>query len=132
MNEERMLILKMVSEGKITAKEAESLLQTLKDIDESKRDTPQQSTSDNQQERVVELLRSGVRVLIHQIRNIKADILRKQDQYLHEQGRFLRESLRQAKCDGPQDGKAFKRIEIEMEEDAQGHHKEPPIEKTGK
>ena len=63
MNEERISILKMVAEGKITAEEGESLLQTLDTLDEPTRDSVEQSTSEGGQENFVELLKSGAESL---------------------------------------------------------------------
>ena len=59
MNEERMSILKMVAEGKITAEEAESLLRTLDAPDESQQVFEEQLPSEDEQESFVELLKSG-------------------------------------------------------------------------
>jgi DUF4097 and DUF4098 domain-containing protein YvlB len=59
MNEERMGILKMVAEGKITAEEAESLLRTLDAPDESQQVSEEQLPSEDEQESFVELLKSG-------------------------------------------------------------------------
>lgn len=63
MNEERMSILKMVAEGKITAEEGASLLQTLDTLGESKQDSAERSASEEKQEGFVELLRSGAESL---------------------------------------------------------------------
>ncbi len=95
MNEERMLILKMVAEGTITAEEAESLLQTLEDIDESKRGVSEQSSPGNQQAGVVELLKAGAEVLRDQALSIKAEVLKSQHKFLRNQKRALRNSLRE-------------------------------------
>ena len=59
MNEERMSILKMVAEGKITAEEAESLLQTLDAPDESQQDSEEHPPSTAEQESFVELSKTG-------------------------------------------------------------------------
>ena len=59
MNEERMTILKMVAEGKITAEEGESLLRTLDTLDESQQAGEEQSSSEGEQESSVELLKVG-------------------------------------------------------------------------
>ena len=59
MNEERMTILKMVAEGKITAEEAESLLQTLDAPDESQQDSEEHPPSTTEQESFVELVEAG-------------------------------------------------------------------------
>ena len=59
MNEERMTILKMVAEGKITAEEGESLLQTLDAADESQKDSKEQLPSEDERESFVELLKAG-------------------------------------------------------------------------
>ena len=59
MNEERMSILKMVAEGKITAEEAESLLRTLDTVDESQQDGEEQSPSEGEQESFVALSKNG-------------------------------------------------------------------------
>ena len=59
MNEERMTILKMVAEGKITAEEGESLLQTLDTLDEPTQDSDEQALSEDERESFVELLKSG-------------------------------------------------------------------------
>ena len=58
-----MSILKMVAEGKITAEEGESLLQTLDTLGESKQDSTERSASEEKQEGFVELLRSGAESL---------------------------------------------------------------------
>ena len=58
-----MAILKMVAEGKISAEEGESLLQTLDTLDESKQDSEEQSASEEKQEGFVELLKSGAESL---------------------------------------------------------------------
>ena len=55
MNEERMTILKMVAEGKITVEEAESLLQTLDTPDEPNQDSEDPSPSEGEQESYVAL-----------------------------------------------------------------------------
>lgn len=60
MNEERMTILKMVAEGKITAEEGESLLRTLDTLDESQQDSAEeQSPSEGERESFVKLLKAG-------------------------------------------------------------------------
>ena len=59
MNGERMSILKMVAEGKITAEEAESLLRTLDAPDESQQVSEEQSPSEGERESFVELLKAG-------------------------------------------------------------------------
>ena len=63
MNEERTIILKMVAEGKITAEEGESLLQTLDTLDESRQDSEEQSPSEGEGESFVELLKAGAESL---------------------------------------------------------------------
>ncbi len=63
MNEERITILKMVAEGKITAEEGESLLQTLDTSDEPRQDSAEQSLSEGEGESFVELLKSGAESL---------------------------------------------------------------------
>lgn len=77
MNEERMFILNMVAEDKITIEEGESLLQTLDALDESKQDSAgqllsegeqegtaaRQSLSKDKQESLVELLKTGAESL---------------------------------------------------------------------
>ena len=63
MNEERMTILKMVAEGKITAEEAESLLRTLDAPDESQQVSEEQLPSEGEQESFVELLEAGAESL---------------------------------------------------------------------
>ena len=55
MNAERMTILKMVAEGRITAEEGESLLQTLDTLDESEQGSEEQSVSEGERESFVEL-----------------------------------------------------------------------------
>ena len=54
-----MSILKMVAEGKITAEEAESLLQTLDAPDESQQDSEEHPPSTAEQESFVELSKTG-------------------------------------------------------------------------
>lgn len=54
-----MSILKMVAEGKITAEEAESLLQTLDAADESQQDSEEHPASTDEQESFVELVEAG-------------------------------------------------------------------------
>ena len=63
MSEERLEVLKMVAEDKITAEEGESLLRTLDTLDESKQDSAEQSTSEGEGESFVELLKSGAESL---------------------------------------------------------------------
>ena len=63
MNEERREVLKMVAEGKINAEEGESLLETLDALDVSKGDPAEQSSSDDEQESFVELLKTGAESL---------------------------------------------------------------------
>jgi DUF4097 and DUF4098 domain-containing protein YvlB len=63
MNEERMGILKMVAEGKITAEEAESLLRTLDAPDESQQVSEEQLPSEDEHESSVELLKSAPKSL---------------------------------------------------------------------
>ncbi len=63
MHEERISILKMVAEGKITAEEGESLLQTLDTPDASQQDSEEQSASEEEQEGFVEILKSGTESL---------------------------------------------------------------------
>ena len=63
MNEERMSILKMVAEGKITAEEAESLLRTLDAPDESQQVSEEQLPSEDEQESFVELVKAGTESL---------------------------------------------------------------------
>ena len=63
VNEERITILKMVAEGKITAEEGESLLQTLDISDEPQDDSEEQLPSEGEQESSVELLKSGAESL---------------------------------------------------------------------
>ena len=58
-----MSILKMVAEGKITAEEGESLLQTLDALDEPDQDSEEQSPSEDEQESSVKLLKSDTESL---------------------------------------------------------------------
>ena len=53
-----MVILKMVAEGKITAEEGESLLQTLDTLGEPTQDSAEQPPSEGKQENFVELLKT--------------------------------------------------------------------------
>ena len=63
MSEERLEVLKMVAEGKITAEEGESLLRTLDTLDGSEQDSEEQSPSEGEQEGFVELLKAGAESL---------------------------------------------------------------------
>ena len=54
-----MSILKMVAEGKISAEEGESLLQTLDTLDEPTQDSAEQSPSEGERANFVKLLKSG-------------------------------------------------------------------------
>jgi len=116
MNEERMLILKMVSEGKITPEEAASLLRTLEEIDEPIPEPSQQSTTGNWQENVFDVLKSGAETLKKQALTIKADALKNRGKFFREQKHLLKQTLGQAKRDIGQASKEFKRIVIETEE----------------
>ena len=80
-----MTILKMVAEGKITAEEGESLLQTLDTLDEPTQDSAEQSLSEDERESFVELLKSG------------AESLKDQGQLSLEFRRVLRNSARDRK-----------------------------------
>ncbi|RKU05948.1 hypothetical protein C6502_20900 [Candidatus Poribacteria bacterium] len=85
MNEERMTILKMVAEGKITAEEGESLLQTLDTLDEPTQDSVEQSPSEGERESFVELLKAG------------SESLKDQGQLSREFRRVLKNSARDRK-----------------------------------
>lgn len=94
MNEERMLILKMVAEGKITAEEGESLLQTLDTLDETGREPSQQSGSEDQQESIVELLKTGAESLRDRVLNERTEIMKDTGRISREVRRSVRNSLR--------------------------------------
>ena len=85
MSEERLEILKMVAEGKITAEEGESLLQTLDMLDEPKQDSEEQTPSEGERESFVELLKTG------------AESLKDQGKLSRELRRVLRNSARDIK-----------------------------------
>lgn len=121
MNEERMAILKMVSEGKIAPEEAELLLRTLEEVDAPKRDASRQSTPKDQQEGMAELLRSGAEALKDQVLNIKAEVFKSQDKFLREQGQILKKTLTQAKRDRRRARRGFNRIRV----DGRVCHEEP-------
>ena len=125
MNEERMLILKMVSEGKITVEEADSLLQTLDAVDRPTPPPPQEPPAGNWQEYPVDLLKSAAEIIKKQARNIKAEGLKNRDKFLREQKRILRRTLREATRDIDQARNVFQRIEIETEEGPQVRYKDP-------
>ena len=95
MNEERMLILKMVAEGKMTPEEADSLLQTLEEIDNPIPGSP----SPNWQENIVEGLKSGAETLKRQALNMKAEVLKNQDSFLREQKDNIRQAMRHVRHD---------------------------------
>ena len=82
MSEERLEVLKMVAEDKITAEEGESLLRTLDTLDGSKQDSEEQSPSEGKQEGFVELLKAG------------AESLKDQGGLSREFSRVLRNSAR--------------------------------------
>ena len=63
MNQERLTILKMVAEGKITAEDGESLLRTLDTLGESQRDCEEQLPSEGEPESFVELSKAGTESL---------------------------------------------------------------------
>ena len=83
MSEERFEVLKMVAEGKITAEEGESLLQTLDAGDELKHDSADPPSSKGGHEGSVEIARVGAEMLQDQgklsreLRNSATDIKRK-------------------------------------------------------
>ena len=80
-----MAILKMVAEGKITAEEGESLLQTLDTPDESQQDPTEQLPSEDEEESSVEILKSG------------AESLKDQGGLSRDFSRVLRKSARDVK-----------------------------------
>ena len=82
MSEERLEVLKMVAEDKITAEEGESLLRTLDTLDGSEQDSEEQSPSEGKQEGFVELLKAG------------AESLKDQGGLSREFSRVLRNSAR--------------------------------------
>jgi len=114
MNEERMLILKMVSEGKITPEEAASLLRALEETDTP---IPEPLTAGNWQENMIDVLKSGAETLKKQALTFKAEALKNRAKFLGEQKQFLKQTLGQARHDIAQAGKKFKQIVIEAEEE---------------
>ena len=80
-----MTILKMVAEGKITAEEGESLLQTLDTPDESQQDSTEQLPSEDEGESFVEPLKSG------------AESLKDRGRFSRDFSRVLRKSARDVK-----------------------------------
>ena len=96
MNEERMVILKMVAEGKITIEEWESLLQTLDVLDESKQDSVEQSSSKDEQESLADLqaLVAGKQEGVVDSLKASAESLKDQGRLSHEFNRVLRKSTR--------------------------------------
>ena len=121
MDEERMAILKMVSEEKIVPEEAELLLRTLEEVDAPKQDASRQSTPKDQQEGMTELLKSGAEALKNQVLNIKAEVLKSQDKFLREQGQILKKTLTQAKRDKHRTRREFNQIKV----DGRVCHEEP-------
>jgi DUF4097 and DUF4098 domain-containing protein YvlB len=96
MNEERMFILKMVAEGKITAEEADSLLRTLEEIDQPKRQSAPHPPTETPQEHMAELLKGGAEAFKQQAMRIKSEVLRNQEQFLREQKHVLKQTIGQA------------------------------------
>ena len=84
-----MVILKMVSEGKITIEEGESLLQTLDVLDESKQDSVEQLPSKDEQESLADL-----QSLVEGEQEGSVDSLKANAESLKDQGRLSRKSNR--------------------------------------
>ena len=79
MNEERLLVLKMVSEGKLTPEEAESLLRTLDETVSRQADIPNTGLSSVRQtahdaaQTSIRVMKQRMRELQHDIRNLHSE-----------------------------------------------------------
>lgn len=110
MNEERMTILKMVAEGKITAEEGESLLQNLDTLDVSERDSVEQPSPKDEQEGFVALSKVGAELVEDQGR-----FSRRSRRVLRNSGRDIKREARRYRGGSHRAGHEEPRARIEFE-----------------